>query len=74
MKIPVRLVSDSVEFQTKTGKKSYRAACTFEDDGARFPLGRGTLYSAQPLSVKACSGGVTARLISYDRGEARFAV
>lgn len=72
MKIPVRLVGDFAEFLTKSGKTSYRAPCTFDDDGARYPVGRGTVYASSPVDRKAVSGGVTARLISYDRGDARF--
>lgn len=74
MKIPVRIVGDFAEFEAKSGKKSYRAPCIFEDEGAKFPQGRGTVYSSSPVDRKAVSGGVTARLLSYDRGEARFAI
>lgn len=74
MKVPVRLVGDFAEFTTKSGKKSFRAPVTFDDDGAKYPQGRGTVYASSPVDRKAVSNGLTARLISYDHGEARFAL
>lgn len=70
MKVKVQVLAPSEEFTTKSGNKSYRAPCSFEDVGARFPVGRGMIYSARSLPV----GGVEAVLVSYDRGEARLAL
>lgn len=74
MKVIVTLVGDSSPFTSKTGRSGFVTACQFEDDGARFPLGRGRIYSDAALDRKALGGKVTARLVSYDRGEGRFSV
>lgn len=74
MLVKVTVIAPFSEFVAKSGKTSYRAPCTFSDDGARFPVGRGTLYATQPQQVGKDGLAIVARLVSYDRGEARFAV
>lgn len=70
MKAKLTVLESAQQFTNKAGKISYRAPCTFDDVGARYPQGRGTVYSAAPF----VAGAFEAVLISYDRGEARFAI
>lgn len=71
MKTTVQVLSPSREFTTKAGGKAYLADATFDDEGARFPVGRARVYSDKPLQ-----GGkaYVALLVSYDRDGARFSV
>lgn len=71
MKVKITVIEPAQQFTNKAGKVSYRAACTFSDDGARYPQGRGTCYST---AGSFGPGTFDAVLISYDHGEARFAV
>lgn len=71
MQVKVKSLGASEPFKTKSGRDSYRTPVQYPDLGARFPVGRGTLYtdSAVPPGEE-----ITAVLISYDRGEGRFVV
>lgn len=69
MKVIVQVLSPSREFTTKAGGKAYVADATFQDDGARFPVGRARVYSDKPL---VAGKPYTVTLVSYDRDGARF--
>lgn len=74
MLVKVTLLTATTPFTNKAGKSGHRAPCTFDDSGARYPLGRGTLYADHPIDCPKAGTVVDARLLSYDHGEARFAV
>lgn len=71
MKVKITVLRAADEFTNKRGKVGYRAPCTFADDGARFPQGRGTCYAS---AGSFGPGTFEAVLISYDHSEARFAL
>jgi hypothetical protein len=71
MKVKVTVIEAAQQFTNKAGKIGYRAPCTFDDVGARYPQGRGTCYAN---AGSFGPGTFEAVLISYDHGEARFAV
>lgn len=71
MKVQVNILAPSREFTTKAGGKAFVADATFEDDGARFPVGRARVYSDKPLAAGKPYLGL---LVSYDRDGARFSV
>lgn len=69
MKTVVDVLAPSREFHNKDGRQGYVADCTFNDEGARFVVGRGRVYSDSPLAKGA---KVTAVLGSYDREGSRW--
>lgn len=71
MQLKVKTLAASESYTSKTGKPGFRTPVHFPDLGARYPIGRGTLYTDSACEVGA---EVSAVLISYDHGEGRFVV
>lgn len=71
MQVKVKTLTTSEAYTSKSGKPGYRTPVQFADLGARYPVGRGTLYTATACEVGA---ELSAVLISYDHGEGRFSL